>query len=69
MGYVGKTKDDMYATDVLETVLFSETTLPIVQVREAWNYVLAKMRDANMYEFKWGELVETTGRRIAQGGG
>lgn len=68
MGYAVKTKEDAYAIDVCETVLFGNTVLPDAQVKDAWNYVLAKMRDANLYEWKWGELVETTGRRIEQGG-
>jgi hypothetical protein len=66
MGMAVKTPDDAYAIDVCETVLFGNTILPQEQVRTAWNYVLAKMRDANLYEWKWGELVETVGRRIAE---
>lgn len=67
MGYVEQTKEDAYAIDVIETVIGGDI-LPDTQVRGAWNYVLSRMRDANMYEWKWGELVETTGRRIAGGG-
>jgi predicted phosphoadenosine phosphosulfate sulfurtransferase len=66
---VAMTKDDEYAVDVMETQVFSDTRLPDKQVREVWNYIKARMRDANLYEFKWGVLVETTAMRIAQSEG
>jgi len=67
LGVPTMSKDDEYAVDVIETMLFSETRLPDDQVRTAWNYVKTKMKHCAVYEWKWGELVETTAMRIAQG--
>ena len=67
MGVALQTPDDTYAVDVMEVQLFSDAQLPDKQVKEAWNYILNRMKTANLYEWKWGELVETTALRIAQG--
>lgn len=63
-----KTKiDDKYALEVVNDIFFKLARHEVMEKLDVYEYLRNRLQDAVDYERRWGELIEVTGRRIAEG--